>query len=279
MMHVVCTLLIFCAFFPHRAESGGREWGVRSVVLAFSRLPDFQPRGPKLLVLKGLGTFGLKIGAPQKRQIQRRRIQPPILGPLNPFFSREFRGSVGMRDPFFWGLVFLALYKKKPRKGRKGCVPSVTPRTPTPKVGHRRSSEAWGPPQFQEKRSRSEKAFSELLDSSGVFLGAALGIRNSILGIRNSILGMAFQDLSNTKTKVLGATPERFPELIGTHMKDFHLPIGRTPRGSCNHTRLLEGFLEGSLKEVLLRRVLRRRLVRVSIETEVLRRGGVIEGA
>ena len=42
---------------------------------------------------------------------------------------------------------------------------------------------------------------------------------------------------------------------------------------------LIEGFLE----EVLLRRVLRRRLVRVSIETEVfrriLRRGCVIEGA
>ena len=58
--------------------------------------------------------------------------------------------------------------------------------------------------------------------------------------------------------------------------------IGRTPRG---HTtaRFLEGFLECSLKEVLLRRVLRRRLVRASIETEVLgrvlRRGGVIEGA
>ena len=44
-------------------------------------------------------------------------------------------------------------------------------------------------------------------------------------------------------------------------------------RGSCNRTRLLEGFLvEGSLKEVLLRRVLRRRLVRVSVETQVLRR-------
>ena len=45
--------------------------------------------------------------------------------------------------------------------------------------------------------------------------------------------------------------------------------VGGTPRGSCNRT--------------LLRRVLRRRLVRVSIETEVLRRvlrrGGVIEGA
>ena len=47
--------------------------------------------------------------------------------------------------------------------------------------------------------------------------------------------------------------------------------------------RFLEGFLEGSSKEVLLRRVLRRRLVRGSIERGVLRRllrrGCVIEGA
>ena len=45
--------------------------------------------------------------------------------------------------------------------------------------------------------------------------------------------------------------------------------LGRTPRGSCNRT--------------LLRRVLGRRLVRVLIQTEVLRRvlgrGGVIQGA
>ena len=34
----------------------------------------------------------------------------------------------------------------------------------------------------------------------------------------------------------------------------------------------LEGFLQGSSEEVLLRRVLRRHLVRASIETEVLRR-------
>ena len=34
-------------------------------------------------------------------------------------------------------------------------------------------------------------------------------------------------------------------------------------KGSCNNTRLLEGFfLEGSVDEVLLRRVLRRHLVR-----------------
>ena len=47
--------------------------------------------------------------------------------------------------------------------------------------------------------------------------------------------------------------------------------------------RFLEGFLEGSFKEVLLRGVLRRHLVRVSVVTGVLRRvvrrGGVIECA
>ena len=61
------------------------------------------------------------------------------------------------------------------------------------------------------------------------------------------------------------------------------LKVGCTPRGSCNNTLLRKGFLEGSLKEVLLRRVLRRSLVRVSVWTEVLRRvlrrGVVIEGA
>ena len=45
--------------------------------------------------------------------------------------------------------------------------------------------------------------------------------------------------------------------------------------------RFLEGFLEVSLKEVLLGSVLRRRLdnARVSVGTEVLRREGLIEGA
>ena len=54
-------------------------------------------------------------------------------------------------------------------------------------------------------------------------------------------------------------------------------------KGGHARIRFLEGFLEGSLKEVLLTRVLRRRLVRVSPETEVprrsLRRERFIEGA
>ena len=47
--------------------------------------------------------------------------------------------------------------------------------------------------------------------------------------------------------------------------------FGCTPRGHAT-TPFLEVFLEVSLKEVLLRRVLRSRLVRVSVGTEVLRR-------
>ena len=63
-------------------------------------------------------------------------------------------------------------------------------------------SEAWGPPQFQEKRSRSEKAILGALGEFRGILGAALRIRNSTLGIR-----MASHDLSNTNTTILGATP------------------------------------------------------------------------
>ena len=76
-----------------------------------------------------------------------------------------------------------------------------------------RNSEAWGPPQFQEKRSRSEKAILGALGEFRGILGATLGIRNSILGIRNSILGMASHDLSNTKTAILGATPGAIPRI------------------------------------------------------------------
>ena len=56
---------------------------------------------------------------------------------------------------------------------------------------------------------------------------------------------------------------------------------GRTPRGDAT-TRFLEAFLEGSLKEVLLRRVLGRSVARVSVQTEFLEAflaGGVTEGA
>ena len=67
-------------------------------------------------------------------------------------------------------------------------------------------SEAWEPPQFQEKRYRSERAILGALGEFRGILGAALGIGNSILGIRNSILRMASHNLINTKSTILGAT-------------------------------------------------------------------------
>ena len=82
-------------------------------------------------------------------------------------------------------------------------------------------SEAWGPPQFQEKRSRSEKAILGALGAFRGILGATLGIRNSILGIRNSILGMASHDLSNTKTTIPGATPGAIPGIDGNPHEIF----------------------------------------------------------
>ena len=69
------------------------------------------------------------------------------------------------------------------------------------------NAEAWGPPQFQEKRSRCEKAILRPLGEFRGILGAALGIPQLILGKRNSILGMASHDLCNAKTTILGATP------------------------------------------------------------------------
>ena len=89
-------------------------------------------------------------------------------------------------------------------------------------------SEAWEPPQFPEKRSRSEKAILGALGEFRGILGAALGIRisilgirDSILGIRNSILGMASHDLSNTKAKIFGATPGAIPGIDGDPHERF----------------------------------------------------------
>ena len=74
-----------------------------------------------------------------------------------------------------------------------------------------RSTEAWGPVQLQEKNSRSQRAILGALGEFRGILGLALGIRNAILGIRNSILGMASHDLSNAKSKILGAAPGAIP--------------------------------------------------------------------
>ena len=76
-------------------------------------------------------------------------------------------------------------------------------------------------PQFQEKRSRSEKAILGALGEFRGILGAALGIGNSILGIRNSILGMASHDLSNTKPTILGATLGAIPGIAANPPERF----------------------------------------------------------
>ena len=85
----------------------------------------------------------------------------------------------------------------------------------------KQTSEAWGPPQFQEKRSRSERAILGALGEFRGILGAALGIGNSILGIRNSILGMASHDLINTKPTILGATLGAIPGIAANPPERF----------------------------------------------------------
>ena len=59
-----------------RAENGGLDpsW----LIFAFLGRPDFPPKGPKTLQNKYFGAFGLKIGAPQKRKNQPRRINSPF---------------------------------------------------------------------------------------------------------------------------------------------------------------------------------------------------------
>ena len=69
-----------------------------------------------------------------------------------------------------------------------------------------RTSEAWGPPQFHEKGSRSEKAILRALGDFRGILAATLANLTLILRIHNSILGMASRDFSNTrKTTILEA--------------------------------------------------------------------------
>ena len=82
-------------------------------------------------------------------------------------------------------------------------------------------SEAWGPPQFQEKRSRSEKAILGALGELRGILGATLGIQKLILGMRNSILGMASHDLSNAKTTILGAALGAIPGIASKPHERF----------------------------------------------------------
>ena len=83
-----------------RAESWG--WVPSWLNLALLGRPDFQSRGPKTLQNQSFGTSGLKIGTPQKRQIQPRRIQPPHSRP-----SEFLNATIPSRfPPFSLGLVF-----------------------------------------------------------------------------------------------------------------------------------------------------------------------------
>ena len=66
-------------------------------------------------------------------------------------------------------------------------------------------------------------------------LGADLGIQNVILGMQNSILRMASQNLSNTKTTILGAIPGAIPQIAG----DLHQRFSSTPAFS---KRLFENW-------------------------------------
>ena len=67
---VACPSVVSCR--GQRAANGGSDpsW----LNLALLGRPGFPSRGPKPLKNRYLGTSGRKIGAPQKRQIQPRRI-------------------------------------------------------------------------------------------------------------------------------------------------------------------------------------------------------------
>ena len=105
-------------------------------------------------------------------------------------------------------------------------------------------SATWGPPQFQEKRSRSEKAILGALGEFRGILGAALGAQKTILGMRNPILGMASRDLSNAKTTILGATPGAIlridgnPHEFALHSRSLFQELGWSLRAS-NYANLL----------------------------------------
>ena len=65
-----------CHKLFQRAANGGLDpsW----LDLAFLGRPDFPSRGPQIPTFEGFGDFWTEQGAPQKHQIQPRRIQPPI---------------------------------------------------------------------------------------------------------------------------------------------------------------------------------------------------------
>ena len=133
-------------------------------------------------------------------------LPPPVPGGVAPEFGSEkvsrYTGVSQLQLRVSRYTVQLRGQKRGPKWAilghKKFSLPSRKPS---------KYSEAWGPSQFQEKRSRSEKAILGALREFRGILGAALGTQNLILGMRNSILRMASHDLSNTKTTILGGTP------------------------------------------------------------------------
>ena len=82
-------------------------------------------------------------------------------------------------------------------------------------------SEAWGPPQFQEKRSRSENA---ILRALGEFLGySRSSSRNSKFHSRNTKFHSrnGIPRLEQYETTILGATPGATPGIDGNPHERF----------------------------------------------------------
>ena len=104
-----------------------------------------------------------------------------------------------------------------------GCPPAVCPaERPRPFTHY---SEAWGSPQFQENPLGVKRPFSELSESSGVF-----SEQLSEFEIPFSEYEIPFSECHPTtwairQPQFSEQLPQRFPELMGTHMKDFHLPL------------------------------------------------------
>ena len=79
-------------------------------------------------------------------------------------------------------------------------------------TGHGQYQKPGDHPNFSKKRSRSERPFSELCESSGVFSAQLSG---------NHILGMASHDLKNVKTTILGATLGVIPGIAANPPERF----------------------------------------------------------
>ena len=83
----LCRRLFLTCWFSRRAENG--QLDPSCLNFAFLGRPDVQSRGPKMLILKGFGASGRKIGAPQKAQ------KPTTTDPTPPFSALCCRSERG----------------------------------------------------------------------------------------------------------------------------------------------------------------------------------------